>query len=53
MRDKKEIAVVKDFKIFISIKDFFKINNINTKDLVLKKTDFNIQKNDYIFLKDF
>ncbi len=51
LRNKKEIAIVKDFKIFISIKDFLKVNNVVTKDLVLKKTDFNIQKEDLIFFE--
>ena len=49
MRDEKEIGVVKNFKIFISITNFLNMNKIVTKDLVLKKADFNIQKNDYIF----
>ena len=47
----KEIGIVKNFKIFISIKDFLKLNEIVTKDLVLKKTDFNIKKDDYVFFK--
>ena len=51
MRDEKEIGVVKNFKIFISITDFLNMNEIVTKDLVLKKADFNIQKNDYIFFE--
>ena len=51
LRNKKEIAIVKDFKIFISIKDFLKVNEVITKDLVLKKTDFNIQKEDFIFFE--
>ena len=53
MRDEKEIGVVKNFKIFISITDFLNMNEIVTKDLVLKKADFNIQKNDYIFFEVF
>jgi len=51
LRNDKEIGIVKNFKIFISIKDFLKINEIVTKDLVLKKTDFNIQKDDYVFFE--
>jgi len=51
LRNDKEIGLVNNFKIYISINDFLKINNIVTKDLVLKKTDFNIQKDDYVFFK--
>jgi len=49
LNDKKEIASVKNFKIFISVKNFFKINQVQTKDLILDKTDFNINKNDLNF----
>ena len=49
LNDKKEIASVKNFKIFISFKNFFKINQVQTKDLILDKTDFNIKKNDLNF----
>ena len=49
LNDKKEIASVKNFKIFISAKNFFKINQVQTKDLILDKTDFNIKKNDLNF----
>ena len=49
LNDKKEIASVKNFKIFISVKNFFKINQVQTKDLILDKTDFNIKKNDLNF----
>ena len=49
LNDKKEIASVKNFKIFISFRNFFKINQVQTKDLILDKTDFNIKKNDLNF----
>ena len=49
LNDKKEIANVKNFKIFISIKNFLKINQVQTKDLILDKTDFNIKKDDLNF----
>ena len=49
LNDKKEIASVKNFKIFISVRNFFKINQVQTKDLILDKTDFNIKKNDLNF----
>ena len=49
LNNKNEIASVKNFKIFISFKNFFKINQVQTKDLILDKTDFNIKKNDLNF----
>lgn len=51
LRNNKEIGVVKNFKVFISFGDFLKINDVITKDLVLKKTDFNLQKEDYVFFE--
>ena len=47
--DQKEIAKVKNFKIFISFKNFLKINKVDTGDLILNKADFNITKNDLNF----
>jgi len=47
--NKKKIADVKNLKIFIGFNNFFKINQIEIKDLILNKTDFNIQKNDLNF----
>ena len=41
LRNNKEIGVVKNFKVFISFGDFLKINDVITKDLVLKKTENN------------
>ena len=49
LNDKKNIANVKNFKIFIGFKNFFKINQIQTLDLILDKTEFNVKKNDLIF----
>ena len=47
LNNKNEIANVKNFKIFISFKNFLKINQIYTKDLLLDRSDFNI-KNNYL-----
>ena len=47
--DQKEIAKVKNFKIFISFKNFLKINKVHTKDLILNKADFYITKSDLNF----
>ena len=52
INNKNEIAVVKNFKIFISFKNFLKINEIKSQDLIIDKADFNITKNDLNFFKD-
>ena len=49
LNNKNEIANVKNFKIFISFKNFFKINQIYTEDLILDRADFNIKKDDLNF----
>ena len=51
-RDKKEIGLVKNFKIYISTGNFFKFNQIEIKDLVFNKGDFNISKEDFVFFKN-
>ena len=51
-REKKEIGLVKNFKIYISIGNFFKFNQIDIKDLVFNKGDFNISKDDFVFFKN-
>ncbi len=50
-RDKNEIANAKDVKIFISVKDFFSVNNLKIKNIIFKKTDFNFFQEDYSFFK--
>ena len=52
LNKENEIAVVKNFKIFISFKNFFKLNKVKTNDLILDKTDFNIKKNDLNFFSN-
>ena len=52
LRKKNEIGLVENFKIFIAIDDFFKFNEVKIKDLIFKKTDFNIQKDDIIFFQE-
>ena len=49
LNEENEIAIVENFKIFISFKNFFKLNKITTNDLILDKTDFNIKKSDLSF----
>ncbi|MDC0517907.1 hypothetical protein OAN68_02075 [Candidatus Pelagibacter sp.] len=52
VRKKNEIGSVETFKIYIGIGDLFSFNEINTKDLILKKTTFNIKKDDIQFFED-
>lgn len=49
LNNKKKIAKIKNFKIFINFDKFFSINNIKTKDVIFKKADFNINKDDFLF----
>ena len=50
-RDKKEIGVSDDFKIFIDISNFFSTKKINTKNIILKKISFNLKFADFKFFK--
>ena len=50
--EKKEIGLVKNFKIYISTNNFFKFNQIEIKDLVFSKGDFNITKEDFKFFRN-
>ncbi len=52
LRNKKEIGFVENFKIFISINDFFKFNKVEIKDLIFKKADFNMQQEDVVFFEN-
>ncbi len=45
----KEIGIAKNFKAFIAIDKFLFIDKIEIKDLVFKKTDFEISKDDINF----
>jgi len=51
LRDKKEIAVSNNLKIFIDISKFFSKKVVST-DLVFNKTDFNLNLSDFIFFKN-
>ena len=51
-RKDKEIASVKNFKIFLSVDKFFGFKNLELRDIVFDKTDFNIYFHDLIFFKD-
>ncbi len=49
IENEKIIGNVENFKIFISIDKLFSFRNIETKDLILDKTEFNLNKNDLNF----
>ena len=49
LNNEREIGIVKNFKIFIDFGNFFSIDNLEVKDLVLNKTDFNLNKKDLLF----
>ena len=51
LRDKKEIAVTNNLKIFIDISKFFSKTVVST-DLVFDKTDFNLNLSDFLFFKN-
>ena len=53
LRNKKEIGLTNTFKVFIGLGKFFSFKNeIDIKDLVFHKTDFNIYLNDFLFFKN-
>ncbi len=47
----KEIGIVKDLKIYISIDKFYSLNDIEIRDLILNKTDFEINIDEIIFFE--
>ena len=51
LRNENEIGLTKNLKIFINISHFFSINEVEIKNLVFKKTDFNIKIDDLTFFK--
>ena len=50
--NQNEIANIKNFKVFIHTNKFFAFNEVKIKDLLIKKADFNINKNDLEFFKN-
>ncbi|WP_440915917.1 hypothetical protein [Candidatus Pelagibacter sp.] len=52
LSDKRKIAEVKNFKIFIDFKNFFNFNEIQTEDVIFDKADFNFKKSDLSFFTD-
>ena len=53
INSEKVIGKVKNFKAFIDFGNLFSIDELEIKDLVLNKTDFNLNKNDLFFFEKF
>jgi len=49
INDQRKIGEVKNFKVYIKFNNFFKLNQIQTQDVILDKVDFNIKKSDLSF----
>lgn len=49
LKNQREIAITKNFRIYLAISKFFSINKVEIKDLVFKETDFNIGYDDFSF----
>ena len=52
IHDKKKIGNIENFKIFISADKLLNFDKVYIKDLVFKKTDFEIYKGDFVFFKN-
>ena len=50
-RNNKEIALVKNFKVFISNENYFAFNDIKIKEIILNKAEFNLNKKNINFFK--
>ena len=50
--DKNEISKIKNLKIFISLYDFFSLDKIEIRDLIIDNANFNLNKNNYNFFTD-
>ncbi len=48
----RTIGFTKDLKIFIAMNQFFSSKNLEVKDLIFQKTDFNIFMEDFIFFEE-
>ena len=51
INDEREIGKVENFKAFIDFGNLFSIDKLEIKDLVLNKTDFNLNKSDLLFFE--
>ena len=50
--NKSRVARSDNLKIYISKNNFFFLENLNIHDLIFKKTEFNITKDNFVFFKD-
>ena len=50
--NKKKIANVKSFKVYIGSSNFFKINKIDIKNIIINESEFNIQSGNLNFIKN-
>ena len=51
LNDQSKVGEVKNFKIYIDFKNFFKFNQIQTQDVIFDKAAFNIKKSDLSLFK--
>ncbi len=51
LNDQSKVGEVKNFKILIDFKNFFKFNQIKTQDVIFDKAAFNIKKSDLSLFK--
>ena len=47
--DKNNISKIEKLKVFISINNLFSLNNIQLKDVIFEKANFNLNKKNYNF----
>ena len=52
LNDQLKVGEVKNFKIFIDFKNFFKFNQIQSLDVIFDKAAFNIKKSDLSLFKN-
>ena len=52
VREKKEIGKTKNLRVFIDGGNLLAINEINIRNLVFEKTDFNIYLEDFVFFEN-
>ena len=52
LRNNQEIGIVKHFDTFFALGNFFFIDNLELKDLILSKGDFKIKNEDLIFFEN-
>ena len=53
INNERVIGKVENFKAFIDFGNLFSIDELEIKDLVLNKTDFNLNKSDLLFFEKF